>query len=225
MYECLSKIVFIIALTIIYFCVKEEITNLDIASYIFISVSYLIFICIPYFDKIGLNKIQKDAPIYFITFVYLVLQIVTAVFAAFNYYEINIRSYILYQTLITGAYLIIFFILLCANERISVSVLRQNADILYLKTLKTELSEILLESDDTNFKREIENLIDVVRISPNASNEEVYDIENGILDCIETLKAASSQNKDIEEIRIICKKIENALYKRNNILKLNNYKR
>lgn len=224
-FEFSGKSIFIIVLSIIYFYVKGDLTYFDSFSYAFILCAYLIFILAPYFTKNMVNKTVQIMPLYAVSFIYLFIQIIAGIYVSVYYYDINFYSYIAVQSIMAGIYLIILFSILYSNETTYRSIQVQYSDVQYLKNIKLNLKNILLQTENENMKHLIEDLIDAVQASPTKSNEELYDLENEILDITLELENLVKNNEDVETIKKKCLNIHKLLSKRNNTLKVLQYRR
>jgi len=217
-FEISAKLIFIVVLSIIYFYVKIGLTWADGASYAFILCAYLIFISTPYFTKNMVNKTVQNMPIYAASFIYLIVQIAGGVYVSAYYCNINPYGYVGVQSIVTGLYLIILLSLLYANETTYKKMERQQDDISYLRNVKTNLKNILLQTDNNDVKCLIEDLIDTIQSSPAKSNEDLYDLENKILDLTDELEILVKNSESAEIINKKCLDIQKLLLKRNNAL-------
>ena len=207
MHNISAKIIFIIVVSIIYVFVKENFTILDTISYVFILFSYILFITVPYFSKGNLNKTIKDLPVYASAFVYLLLEISLAVYTSYKGFE-DIKHYILIKCLLTGMFLIVFFILLDVNLYTGKSIREQQKNIDFIETIRMSLNSTLLYTKNPADRNSIQNLLEILKSVPIKPRKNVYALESDIINKIKDIENQTKNNnpsinisKELTDIR------------------------
>ncbi len=189
---------------------------MDVISYYFILIAYIIFICTPYFSDGRLNNTVQKLPAYSCSLIYLLIQIITAIIVAQADITFN-KTYVLVQTILTGIYLLILFSIFYVNENTSKKQQLQELNIKFLDELEHLYNNLCAEVTNKLVKENLENLVDSVRISPVKTERDTTDIENEIWDKSELLENAVKSNKDSDTIIELCTEIKVLLRKRNKI--------
>lgn len=223
LFNFLCKSIFIIVLSIIYFYVKQELRDFDFTSYLFIIAAYLSFICTPYITRKRLNKTVQDMPVYMVSFIYLLIEIIFA-FCVSMLDNTYITAYVTVQSIITGIYLIILFGLLYINEQMDMSIQCQYVDTKYLKEIINTLKLLAQTTTDVNVINRLESLIDLLQASPSLSDDNLLELENSIIDRVKKLEDSIYNNGNKEQILTVCNYIQQMINKRNRELKLKQYK-
>lgn len=228
LYNFLAKAVFVVILSYIYFYIKADLAFWDYLSYGFILGGYLMFIATPYFIRTTANKTVQEMPVYAVSFIYLIVQIICALYLSLHFKvtdSFNFNNYYLLQAIITGIYLIILFSILSVNVDTHSNLKKQYIDTEYIKEIKSELILLLDRTTNNIVKKNIENIIDLVMSSPSKSYDELVNIENNIIDEVNQLKDLIYSNANSENINACCIKIEKMINKRNSEIKLIQYKK
>lgn len=228
LYNFLAKVVFFVVLSYIYFYIKQDLEYIELLSYGFILGAYLMFIATPYFVKNMTNKTVQEMPVYAVSFIYLIVQLIIAFYISYYIVIIGVfdyNTYYLIQAIITGVYLIILLSILYVNEQTYSNLQKQYIDNAYIKEVKTELKLLLNKTTDNTIRTLLENIIDLTAASPSKSYKDFINLENNIIDEINHLKTLIDNSSFSEEIYDKCSKIENMINERNTKIKLMHYKK
>lgn len=214
----LLLLVFLGVFNIIVFSTTTEFTTAFWVSYFFIHFSYLMLI-ISCLTLVKVNsRVVFGYPLIYLSYIYFIVTlIIGSIFMTLK--NLSFNSAFVPQIIITGFYIFAYISNLIANEVSISDEEARNGNVLYIKSISSELNMLVSQVSDTLLKKKIENLYDAVRSSQAKSHASVTGVENKIVIKVEELKCQIN-NKNFTKANIIINDINYLLSERNNRIKL-----
>lgn len=182
-------------------------------SYAFIHFAYLMVILTPILVSNGKRRDLDVFTIGGISSVYFFIELVIgSVFISENLD--SIRLPIIIQIILLGVYLIVLFSTMIANEDTAKKLDKQEEQVVFIKNTSKRIDSLKYKTTDPIAVKAIEKTYVLMHSSPSKTNSEKSDIENDILKELTGLELAASSN-DVDEIQIICNRIDNLIIERN----------
>lgn len=182
-------------------------------SYAFIHFAYLMVILTPILVSNGNRRDLDVFTIGGISSVYFFIELVIgSVFISQNLDSIGLP--IIIQIILLGVYLIVLFGTMIANEDTAKKLDKQEEQVAFIKNASKRINSLKYRTTDAIAVKAIEKTYVLMHSSPSKTNSEKSDIENDILKELTGLELAASSN-DVDEIQIICNRIDNLIIERN----------
>lgn len=182
-------------------------------SYAFIHFAYLMVILTPILVS---NGKRRDLDVFTIggisSFYFFIELVIGSVFISQNLD--SKRLPIIIQIILLGVYLIVLFGTMIANEDTAKKLDKQEEQVAFIKNASKRIDSLKYRTTDAIAVKAIEKTYVLMHSSPSKTNSEKKDIENDILKELTGLELAASSN-DVDEIQIICNRIDNLIIERN----------
>jgi len=162
-------------------------------SYGFIHLAYLLLVATNLFVRRGKSAAIFRFSIFSISSTYFFLVLITGIiFILIS--PTDYKAALLVQLCITGIYTVVLFSNMIANEHTAETEEKRQYQIDYVKNTTAEISSILNIIDNTEVKKKLEKVYDVLNTSPVKSHPDLLSIESQIIASIPNLKKAVSDN-------------------------------
>jgi len=189
-------------------------------SYGFIHFAYAMLLLTPFLVTKGKSEAIFRFSLYYVSVVFFAVTLIAGVaFMGLAYEDFNIV--LLTHASISGVYVIILIYNIIANRRTADAEEKRQYQIAYVKDATAKLARILKNVSDTEAKKNVERLYDVVNSSPVRSYPSLSQSEERIIQDINELEGIVSAG-DNEKIISAANALLDAVNDRNAQLKLLN---
>lgn len=186
-------------------------------SYIFIHISYAMYLIIHALVNKYALRAELVQPLYLISTVYFYIEL--AVGIAFIYLRMeNINPAFMIQIIIFGIFAMILISNLIANNNTHDSLLKHENEVSYIKEISSRVYALTDQMQDKEANRTIERTYDLLHTCPAKSDQTVQPLEQRILNMVQQLENAVHEQKR-EQVIEITAKIQSTIEERNRKLK------
>ena len=217
---------FIIVFNLLFFmladiCATENKTPTSVwISYGFIHFAYFLFLATPFFIRKNKNSHTYDKPLYTITALYFIAELIAGVTLILVASE-TVKVAIVIQIVLAATFIAWLLIHLIANEHTADNTERRESELQYIKESSAKLQSILQQITDKTTAKKVERIYDLIHSSPAKSNTDARSLEQQVISEIDRLESVVSQN-ETEQIDLISDKIFRLAEERNRLLKISN---
>ena len=216
-FKVLVGLIFLIAFNVLFFLLGgTERTTTEWISYGFIHFAYLCILLTPLFCKNKKGRTVLNASLYLRALIYFVIELITGI----TFIAVNPES-IVWPSIVQGVFAATFLIMqlmsVTANEVTDESLERQSKEKIYIQELALNLREAMQGAQDTEVKKKLRGVYEVLNNASTGSCPEAEDIELQLAANVNALcmNAASFSPSQIDNSIITIKEI---LRKRNAII-------
>lgn len=216
-FKVLVGLIFLIAFNVLFFLLGgTERTTTEWISYGFIHFAYLCILLTPLFCKNKKGRTVLNASLYLRALIYFVIELI----AGITFIAVNPES-IVWPSIVQGVFAATFLIMqlmsVTANEVTDESLERQSKEKIYIQELALNLREAMQSAQDTEVKKKLRGVYEVLNNASTGSCPEAEDIELQLAANVNALcmNAASFSPSQIDNCIITIKDI---LRKRNAII-------
>ena len=216
-FKVLVGLIFLIAFNVLFFLLGgTERTTTEWISYGFIHFAYLCILLTPLFCKNKKGRTVLNASLYLRALIYFVIELI----AGITFIAVNPES-IVWPSIVQGVFAATFLIMqlmsVTANEVTDESLERQSKEKIYIQELALNLREAMQSAQDTEVKKKLRGVYEVLNNASTGSCPEAEDIELQLAANVNALcmNAASFSPSQIDNCIITIKEI---LRKRNAII-------
>lgn len=189
-------------------------------AYVFINLSYLAIMAMPFFIQKGKDVATFSGVSYGMSTAYFIIELIVGSIIISAAPE-DYRWSLLPQLLLLALYLILLFSNRIADEHTAVAVSRHEANVGYIKQACAMVRPLVDEVSDRQTKRKVERAYDALQSSPTKTTAEAVTIEQEILDEISHLQMIAADNNN-DEIGQSAERIVQMVNRRNAILRMSN---
>lgn len=216
-FKVLVGLIFLIAFNVLFFLLGgTERTTTEWISYGFIHFAYLCILLTPLFCKNKKGRTVLNASLYLRGLIYFVIELI----AGITFIAVNPES-IVWPSIVQGVFAATFLIMqlmsVTANEVTDESLERQSKEKIYIQELALNLREAMQSAQDTEVKKKLRGVYEVLNNASTGSCPEAEDIELQLAANVNALcmNAASFSPSQFDNCIITIKEI---LRKRNAII-------
>lgn len=186
-------------------------------AYGFTNMSILItgLVALAAMEKQDIKKKFYNIPTVYISFLYVILQIITGFIEIYN--PINYRYSILVNTVLLGIAIIVLAIINSGKKEIERVDEKVKEKVLFIKEAQTDVELFINKIDDENTKKELNLLTDTIKYSDPMSHSKLAYVENQINIKIKQMLQIENDN---EAIKQICNELQQLFAERNKKAKL-----
>jgi hypothetical protein len=210
-------------------------------SYGFIHFAYALLLLTPYLVREGKADYIYRRPLYGIPATYFIFQVILGLGLILNVHvrEViaarlseNVESLsfamgfiptstsfaVVSQVILAGIFVALLLINLLANEHTAERVAVREEELKYVKISSSQVKGILQQITDKQVAKKVEKLYDVIHASPVKSCQSVRPLEEEIINDINHLDDAASQN-DLQQVEQLATKLTRLAQERNRKLR------
>lgn len=213
-------LLFPIIFNILFFLLGGFPSKLSIwVSYLFIHFAYLLWITSPYITPKTKSRSLFGNTLSFVSAIHFVITLIIGMIFILNVPE-SYKTNGTIHLIITGIYLVLFFMIMIANENTATQEENLEQGLKYIKDGSQILQELKTMTSDIELKRLIQNTYDILHSSPIKTTESAIISEEIVLELLTTLKT-KIKNLEKEDVKKNLSKITEHINERNRILKYN----
>lgn len=215
----LIDLIFIAIFNTVFFILNGTDNTVSVwISYGFIHFSWLMLIITSFLTPKDADNAIFKFTLYSVSSIYFLTEFIIGLIIIFMKSE-SYKTSLIIQILLVGVYAIILITNITANEDTYEKTKQQENESTYIKQISSKIKILTEKSTDKNANKKIEELYDLIHSSPSKSSPTVRYEENEIIDKVNDLENAVTNNS-ASNIITISEEISYLIKERNRKLKL-----
>ena len=206
--------VFVVAFNLLFFINGGIVHSASVWTiYGFLHFAYLMVLVTPLISARGTTSIHSKTVIYVISLLYFLVELVFASIFVF-FLILGFRLTLSIEIIVTAIYLVVLIVNLLADASIEAKQQRHKTENAFIKNISNKIKYISSTVSDEKAKSKLESLYYLAHSSPSKSGENMKSYELAIMENLDKMEDAVSQEK-MDEVLSLAADVERILNKRN----------